>query len=116
MENVIDRYWRIRLTNLKKALEVNNFEVFIAENRTQAKDIVLEHILPKTGAKSVSRGGSITIIATGIWEAVKDNPDLEFIDPFEKVGSLGLCGVNTCSTLYLGVLQRSCPRYGGETL
>lgn len=85
MENVIDRHWRIRLTNLKKALEANNFEVFIAENRIKAKDIVLEHILPKTGAKSVSRGGSITVIATGIWEAVKDNPDLEFIDPFEQV-------------------------------
>ena len=85
MSEAIERYWRIRLTHLKKALEGNDFEVFIAENKIEAKEIVLGHILPQTGARSVSRGGSMTVIATGIWEAMKDHPDLEFIEPFEKV-------------------------------
>ncbi len=56
MENPIDNYWKARLADLKNALEANNFEVFVANNTNEAKKIVLEEIMPKTAAKSVSWG------------------------------------------------------------
>ena len=80
MDKPIDHFWRIRLADLKKALEANNFEAYVAENRAEAKEIVLKDIVPRTGAKRISRGDSVTCISTGVFEAIKDNPELEFID------------------------------------
>lgn len=53
MDKPFEKYWQDRLGDLKKELESNNFEVFLADNSAQAKELVLKEILPKTGAKSV---------------------------------------------------------------
>jgi hypothetical protein len=45
---------------------------------------LLKEILPKTGAKSVSWGGSLTFIDSGIYDAIKDNSDLEVLDTFDR--------------------------------
>ena len=84
MENPIANYWQIRLADLKESLEGNNFEVFMAANAVDAGHLVLEKILPKTGAKIVSWGGSMTFIATGLYDAVKDMPNLKVLDTFNK--------------------------------
>lgn len=84
MDHPIDHYWQIRLTALKEALEGNNFEVFIANNAVEAGHLVLEKILPKAGARRVSWGGSMTFIATGLYDALKGMPQLELLDVFNK--------------------------------
>ncbi|MDY0040856.1 MAG: lactate utilization protein [Desulforhabdus sp.] len=84
MDKPIENYWRLRLKDLKAALEENNFEVFLADSGNEAKKIVLEEILPKTGAKSVSWGGSTTFIASGLYDVLKDHPDLEVLDTYDK--------------------------------
>jgi L-lactate utilization protein LutB len=84
MDKPVDNYWSKRLEDLKKALEENNFEVFLADNAAQASDIVREEILPKTGANSVSWGGSMTFLDTGLYKAIKENSDLEVLDTFDK--------------------------------
>jgi len=84
MENPIGNYWKLRFTDLKEVLEGNNFEVFMADNAVDAGHQVLEKILPRTGAKSVSWGGSMTFIATGLFDSIKDNPDLEVLNTFNK--------------------------------
>ena len=84
MDKAIDNYWKIRLNDLKEVLEENNFEVFIAEDTAQAKGIVLEQIFPSTGAKSVSWGGSMTYLATGIYEAMKAKAGVDILDTFDK--------------------------------
>ena len=84
MEKPIENYWQARLTDLKKALEENGFEVFLAHNTTEARAIVQEEIIPKTGAKSVSWGGSMTFIATGLYDAIKGNTSFEVLDVFDK--------------------------------
>ncbi len=84
MDRPIENYWQIRLTEVKEALEANNFEVFIAANRDEAKRIVLEEIVPKTGAKSCSWGGSMTITAVGIYEALKNAQTMKVIDTFDR--------------------------------
>ena len=84
MDKPIENYWKIRLANLKEALESNNFEVFVADGIKEAKDIVLEKIIPKTEAKSVSWGGSSTFIATGLYHALKESSDMKVLDTYDK--------------------------------
>ena len=84
MDKPVENYWQKRLNEVKKALEDNNFEVFVANNAADASKIVQEEILPKTGAKTVSWGGSMTFIATGLYNSIKDNPNMEILDTFNK--------------------------------
>ncbi|MBW2065364.1 MAG: lactate utilization protein [Deltaproteobacteria bacterium] len=83
MDRPIDDYWNIRLRSLKEALEGNNFEVYLAEAPPRAKEIVLEEIIPRTGAKSVSWGGSMTFRVTGLYEALAKSPHLRVVDTYD---------------------------------
>ena len=84
MGNPVDNYWQIKLNDIKKSLEANNFEAFVAQDAAEAKNIVLKEIISKTGAKSISWGGSMTFIATGLYEALKNNKKLQVLDTFDK--------------------------------
>jgi len=85
MDKPIDNYWRLRLADLKTALESNNFDVYQAEDRQAACKIVLEDIIPKLGAKSVSWGGSMTFqAAAGLYDQLKDNQELNVLDTYNK--------------------------------
>ncbi|TFG43039.1 MAG: lactate utilization protein [Syntrophobacterales bacterium] len=80
----MNHYWNIRLADLKSALETNNFEVHLAETAADAQKIVLEDILVKTEARSVSWGGSLSVVATGLYHALKGRTDVEMIDTLDK--------------------------------
>lgn len=84
MENPVTRYWNVRLDAVKHALESNNFAVYLAESGSDAKRIVLEQILPETGAWSVSWGGSMTVLATGLYEALKGASGLDVVDVYDQ--------------------------------
>jgi len=84
MENPIENYWKNRLTELKDALTENNFEVFVVENTDEAKSIVLEKIIPEIAPKSVSWGGSLTFVATGLYDVLKNNNDFNILDTYDK--------------------------------
>ncbi len=84
MDKPIDNFWKTRLTDLKKALDSNNFEAFVAENADEAKKIVLEKIIPDTAPRSISWGGSLTFTATGLYDVLKDRSDLKVLDTYEK--------------------------------
>ena len=84
MDKPIDNYWKTRLTDLKEVLDSNNFETFIVESTDAAKSIVLEKIIPKLAPKSVSWGGSITFVATGLYDLLKKNNDLNVLDTYDK--------------------------------
>jgi LUD domain len=84
MDKPIDKFWRTRLTDLKKVLDSNNFEAFVAENIDEVKNIVLEKIIPEISPKSVSWGGSLTFTATGLYDTLKKRSDLKVLDTFEK--------------------------------
>jgi len=84
MDKPIEHYWQIRLKTVKEALEANNFEVFLVADVGEARKIVREQILPAVGAKSVSWGGSMTFLATGLYEEIKKMPGLEILDAFDR--------------------------------
>jgi len=83
MDHPLDRHWSARLGHVKDALEANNFEVHLAASEAEARQIVLERILPPLGAKRIARGGSLTVTASGLVEAIRSDPAYEYIDVFE---------------------------------
>lgn len=84
MKDPIRYYWQIRLASVKNALERNNFEVYLADNAFKAREIVQKEILPGIQVKTVSWGGSITFVATGLYEKIKDDPSFDVLDTFSK--------------------------------
>lgn len=81
MQKPVENYWQIRLNYLKKTLEENNFEVFIAETPADAKDIVFNTIIPQTTPKTVSWGGSMTLRETGIRDALLTEAGITVLNP-----------------------------------
>lgn len=84
MKNPVDTYWHLKLSAVKENLENNNFEVHIADTAASAKEIALTQIIPQLGAKSVSWGGSMSFVGTGLFHALKDDPGLEVLNTFDK--------------------------------
>ena len=84
MEKSILNYWQLRLENLKEALTSNNFEVFIAQNAREAGRMVMDKILPKLAPKTISWGGSMTFVATELYDMLKAYPNAEILDTFDK--------------------------------
>ncbi len=84
MKAPIQHYWKTRLNNLKNELENNNFSVYPADSASHAKEIVLKEILPTISVKTVSWGGSITFIETGLYSIIKDDPNFDVLDVFNK--------------------------------
>jgi L-lactate utilization protein LutB len=84
VDKPINSYWKKRLTDLKTALESNNFEVFLADDKDGAYKVVLDEIIPPLKARTISWGGSMTFIDTGLYEQLKENSELEVLDSFDK--------------------------------
>ncbi len=87
MEKPVDVYWKIRLEALKKRLEDNNFDVFVASDGLHAGRIVLDEIIPKVAPKTVSWGGSTTFTGSGLHEHLKSASGFEVLDTFDKNAS-----------------------------
>jgi len=80
MDMPVEHYWEIRLNEVKEALEANNFEAFIVENADEARELVMKEIVPHMGAKSLSWGGSMTLLATKLQDAFRGNKAYKVID------------------------------------
>lgn len=84
MDNPINHYWDIRLQKMKKALEANNFDVYIAENKDLAKKIAYNTIIPAIAPETISWGGSMTFVGTRLYEALKKDPRYTVVDTYDK--------------------------------
>ena len=83
MDQPIDAYWKIRLNDAKEQLEANNFEVFIADDPSHAKTLVLETIIPQLNPQSISWGGSMTFVASGLYKTLKDSKEMKVVDAID---------------------------------
>lgn len=83
----IRQFWRIRLERIRANFEKNNFEAFVADSPLDARRLVMEEILPGTGASSISWGGSMTMEEIGLGQALRKRTDLTIIDPFSAFPS-----------------------------
>ncbi len=84
MKHPIDNYWQLKLHAVKDNLEKNNFEVYIADSAAAAKDLALEQIIPALDVKTVSWGGSMSFVATGLFHTLMEDKNLEIINTFDK--------------------------------
>lgn len=84
MEKPAELYWSLRLEEVKKSLEKNNFEAFIAKDTDAAKELVEKDIIPKISPKSIAWGGSMTFMTTGIYDSLKNSKDYEIIDTYDR--------------------------------
>lgn len=84
MEQPIDNFWKQRLTDLKAALEANNFEVFMADHQKSAYKTVLEDIIPQLSPKTISFGGSMTFVDSGLYKQILENSGAEILDTLDS--------------------------------
>lgn len=84
MEKPSEHYWTLRLIALKKSLEDNNFEVFVAKDAAEAGHIVAKDLIPKMAPRSISWGGSVTFVESGLYDTLKNDPAFTILDTFEK--------------------------------
>jgi hypothetical protein len=73
MEKPMEHYGNLRLSAVRQALEKNNYDAFVAEDRAAAKALVLDTIMPGLPVKTISWGGSATIVQSGLYEALKND-------------------------------------------
>jgi len=78
----LNKYWKPRLKDCKDALEKNNFSAFIAKTPSEAKQIIVDRILPGIDVTSVSWGDSMTLYETGVLQYFKENSKIRLIETF----------------------------------
>ncbi|MBW1975061.1 MAG: lactate utilization protein [Deltaproteobacteria bacterium] len=83
MNDPLRKYWEIRLNRVKENLEKNNFEAYVAESAEQAKSIVVDKIILSLKPSTISFGGSVTVVQTGIYDALKRAENIEIIDTYD---------------------------------
>ncbi len=79
----IGKYWSIKLEKTKNNLEKNNFDVYLVQTEDDARELIVNSLLPELKPTSVSFGGSITVVESGIYDALKNMGDLELIDTYD---------------------------------
>lgn len=84
MQEYEDIFWELRLEHCRKALEKNNFQVYIAQTFAHAELIFRQEIFPQLNVKTASWGDSLTLNSTGIMEYLKKNKSINVIETFAK--------------------------------
>lgn len=84
MDKPTDNFWDLNLRELKQQLVRNGFEVFLANSLDQAREVVLDEILPMIKPKTVSWGGSGTLAASGLYEILLNSKEYECLDTWDK--------------------------------
>ena len=84
MDKPLDSYWTTRLAVVQKALEANHFEAHVAPDTAAAHALVIDRMLPQSGARTVAFGGSMTALAAGLFATIKGRNNLEMIDTLDK--------------------------------
>ncbi len=84
MKTDLNTYWKLRLERCIRALKDNHFGAWLAENRDDARGIVIEQILPHVPVQSVSWGDSITFHATGVLNEIRRNPHIRVLETFAQ--------------------------------
>jgi hypothetical protein len=84
MDKPVDNYWNLHLNDLAEQLEKNGFDVRVADTLDKAREVVVNEILPEIKPQTVSWGGSGTLAASGLYEYLRDNPEYEALDTWDK--------------------------------
>jgi len=84
MQTPIETYHAKRLEEVAEALRGNHFRAHVVPDAEAARALILEKILPESGAATVSFGGSMTLMATGLPAALAEVPGLSVLDTLDR--------------------------------
>jgi hypothetical protein len=84
MQDPVATYYAKRLESVAAALRANHFEAHVVPDVGAAKTLVLEKLLPESGAVTVSFGGSMTLGATGLPAALAARPGITVLDTLDR--------------------------------
>lgn len=79
MENFVQNYWQIRVSEYAENLSNNNFETHVVENCEEAGELIMKTILPECKPSLVAYGGSMTLKLTGVLDQIKEMDDIRLI-------------------------------------
>ena len=82
MHPKLTEFYKARLEETAKALRKNNFLAHVVDTAQDAKKLVLESLIPAFKPESVSFGGSVTLVDSGLYEAIKNIPGLKIFDTY----------------------------------
>jgi len=82
--NAIDHFWELRLEACRQSLEANRFEAFVAQDLHSARRLFSETIRPQLDVRSASWGDSMTLLATGILDDLRQDAGVSFIETFDR--------------------------------
>jgi len=68
----------------KESFLKNHFNFFVANHTEEARDTVLNKIIPKLNIKTASWGDSITVMETGILEELNKSKHIKFLQTFDE--------------------------------
>jgi hypothetical protein len=85
MQAPVEAYHAKRLQEVAEALGSNHFDAHVVADVAAARALVLDRILPEAAPRTVSFGSSMTLLATGLPEALKARPEFTIIDTLEKL-------------------------------
>jgi len=74
---------RALMEQCQAALRANGFDVYLAKDPAQARQLFFEQILPNVKADLVSWGDSMTMQATGVLDELLADPAITMIKTFE---------------------------------
>lgn len=72
------------LSELKEQLEKNNFETYVSKDPEEAKSIFFEKIFKIEKPSTLCWGDSLTLYSTHVLEELKQEKNLQVIDPFDS--------------------------------
>ena len=79
----LQTYWKGKLATVQAVLEDNNFKVWVADSVDQACTIFWNKIFEQVKPQSVSFGGSMTVVNSGLYDELKKRDDIQVIDTYD---------------------------------
>ena len=83
-DKLLFSHWHKRFEALQTSLKRNNFKVFLAQDIEEVKKVFFKEIIPEVRPNSISWGGSMTFVSTGLYHELKDNIEYTILDTFDK--------------------------------
>jgi hypothetical protein len=87
METPLQAFRAGRLRQVRKALENNGFEVHLQGSAAAARDFVIGELVPRLMEEdkvtTASFGGSMSLVDSGLYEAIKAHPELRVLDTYD---------------------------------
>ncbi|NDV21504.1 lactate utilization protein [Desulfovibrio sp. JC022] len=79
----VQTFWDIKLGEIKEVFEDNGYETYVVKSQKAASSLVVDKIIPKLKPKSISFGGSMSVVDSGLYDKIKKLQKVKVIDTYD---------------------------------